>query len=66
MPMGWLRLVGSINLQVSVVEYSLLYRALLQKRLIILSILLNEATPYRSLVTYVTVYTYLYFGTYLK
>ena len=30
--MGWLRLVGSIKLQVSFAEYSLLYRALLQKR----------------------------------
>ena len=30
--MGWLRLVGSIKYQVSFAEYSLLYRALLQKR----------------------------------
>ena len=37
--MGWLRLVGSIKLQVSFAEYSLFYRALLQKRPIILSIL---------------------------
>jgi len=43
--MGWLRLVGSIKLQVSFAEYSLFYRALLQKRPIILSILLTEATP---------------------
>jgi len=34
--MGWLRLVGSLKLQVSFAEYRLLYRALLQKRLIIL------------------------------
>jgi len=30
--MGWLRLVGSIKLQVSFAEYCLFYRALLQKR----------------------------------
>jgi len=34
-PLGWLLLVGSIKLQVSFAEYSLFYRALLQKRLII-------------------------------
>jgi len=44
--MGWLRLVGSIKLQVSFAESSLFYRALLQKRPIILSILLTKATPY--------------------
>jgi len=44
--MGWLQLVGSIKLQVSSAEYRLFYRALLQKRPIILSILLTEATPY--------------------
>jgi len=43
--MGWLRLVGSIKLQVSFPEYSLFYRALLQKRPIIQSILLTVATP---------------------
>jgi len=45
---GWLRLVGSIKLQVSVAvaEYCLFYRALLQKRSTILSILLTGATPY--------------------
>ena len=47
-PMGWLRLVGSIKLPVSFPEYSLFYRALLQKRPIILSILLTEATPYEN------------------
>jgi len=46
MAMGWLRLVGSIKLQVSFVEYCLFYRALLQKRPVILSILLTKATPY--------------------
>ena len=43
---GWLRFVGSIKLQVSFAEYGLFYRSLLQKRPIILSILLTEATPY--------------------
>ena len=44
--MGWLRLVGSLKLQVSFAEYSLFYRALLQKRPIILRSLLIKATPY--------------------
>jgi len=43
--MGWLRLVGSMKLQVSFAEYSLFYRALLQKRPTIVSILLAEVTP---------------------
>jgi len=43
---GWLRLVGSIKLQVSFAECCLFCRALLQKRPIILSILLIKATPY--------------------
>jgi len=42
--MGWLWLVGSIKLYVSFSEYSLFYRSLFQKRPIILSILLTEAT----------------------
>ena len=46
MDMGWRRSVGSIKLQVTFAEYRLLVRALLQKRPIILSILLTEATPY--------------------
>ena len=33
--MGWLRLVGSIKLQVSFAEYSLFYKALLQRSPII-------------------------------
>ena len=45
--MGWLRLVGSLKLYVSLPEYSLFYRALLQKRLLILSSLLIIATPYQ-------------------
>ena len=44
--MGWLRSVGSIKLQVSFAEYHLFYRSLLQKRPMILSILLTKATPY--------------------
>jgi len=44
--MGWLRLVGSLKLQVSFAEYRLFYRALLQKRPAILSSLLIVATPY--------------------
>jgi len=44
-PMGWLQLVGSLKLQVSFAEYSLVYRALLQERPIILRSLLIVATP---------------------
>jgi len=44
--MGWLRLVGSLKLQVSFAEYSLFYRARLQKRPVILRSLLVVATPY--------------------
>ena len=44
--MWWLRWVGSIKLQVSFAEYHLFYRALLQKRPIILRSLLIVATPY--------------------
>ena len=40
---GWLRSVGSIQLWVSFAEYRLFYRALLQKKPIIYSILLTEA-----------------------
>jgi len=43
--MGWLRSVRSIKLYDWFSEYPLFYRALLQKRPIILSILLTEATP---------------------
>jgi len=44
-PMGWLRLAGSLKLQVSFAEYRLFSRALLQKRPIILRSLLVEGTP---------------------
>jgi len=43
--MGWLRLVGSLKLQVSFAEYSLFYRAVLHKRPVILRSLLIVATP---------------------
>ena len=43
--MGWLRSVGSIKLRVSFAEYYLFYRALLQKRPMILSILNNQSHP---------------------
>jgi len=46
--MGWLRLVCSSNLQVSFAEYSLFYKALLQKRPVIVMTLRVVATPYRS------------------
>jgi len=46
----WLRSVGSIKLQVSCAEYRLFYRALLQKRPIILSFLLTKATPYCDMI----------------
>ena len=42
--MGWLHVVGS--LKVSFAEYRLFYRALLQKRPMILKSLLIVATPY--------------------
>ena len=45
-PMGWLRLVGSLKVQVSFAENRLFDRALLQNRPIILRILLIVATPY--------------------
>ena len=34
--MGWLRLVGSLKVQISFAEYRLFYRALLQKKPIVL------------------------------
>jgi len=44
--MGWLRLVGSLKLYVSLKNIGLFCRALLQKRPIILRSLLTIATPY--------------------
>jgi len=49
--MGWLWIVGSLKLWVSFAEYSLYYRAFLQKRPIILRSLLSEVTPYMYGVT---------------
>ena len=44
--MGWLRVLGSLKLQVSFAEYRLFYKALLHKRPIILRSPLIVATPY--------------------
>jgi len=45
--MGWLRLVGSLKLYISLENIGLFYRALLQKIPIILRSLLAKATPYQ-------------------
>ena len=65
--MGWLRSVGSVKLQVSFTEYCLFYRALLQKRPIILLILLTEATPYSGYIwsMYVCMYVWMYVCIYI-
>jgi len=55
--MGLLCLVESIKLKVSFAEYRLFYRALLQQRPMILSILLTKATPYLPLLQPAPVYT---------
>ena len=47
--MGWLRLVGCLKIYVSLQNIGLFCRALLQKRPILLSILLIVATPYQDL-----------------
>ena len=49
--MGWLRAVGSIKLQVSFAKEPYKRDDILQKRPIILSILLTVATPYRTIYT---------------
>jgi len=49
MVIGWLWSVGFWKFKVSLAEYRLFYRAILQKRPVIWSILLTEATPYRAL-----------------
>jgi len=56
--MRWLRLAGFLRLYVSFVEYSLFYRALLQKRPIILRSLLIIATPYVNTLSYAQVATH--------
>jgi len=58
--MGWLWFVGSIKLHVSFAEYSLFCRALLQKRPVLLSILLTKATPYIFYRTNTFIYIYIY------
>ena len=55
--MGWLRLVGSLKIYVSFAEYCLFYRALLQKRPIILRSLLIKAIAYRKIFCIRHVYT---------
>ena len=45
--MGWLRLIGSLKLQVSFAEYRLFSRAFLQKRPVILRSLLTKAVGER-------------------
>jgi len=52
MSLRWLRLVGSLKLKVSCAEYYLLYRALLQKRLIILRSLPVVTASYASHLSY--------------
>ena len=47
--MRWPPFVDSLKLKVSFAEYILLYRTLLQKRLIILRSLLMVPTPYRAM-----------------
>ena len=58
--MGWLQRVGSLKLQVFFAEYRVFYRALLQKRPMILRRLIIVATLYNTCVhTYNTcVHTY--------
>jgi len=51
MGMGWLRLACSLKLCVFFAEYSLFYRALLQKRLIFVRSLLIVATPQATIST---------------
>jgi len=50
--MGWLWLVGSIELQVSFAKEPYKRDFILQKRPIILSILLSVATPYELCITF--------------
>jgi len=51
--MGWLRLIGSLKLQFSFSKYSLFYRALLQKRHMILRSLSCVAAPYLYINTWI-------------
>jgi len=59
--MGWLRLVGSLKLQVSFVEYHLFYRALWQKRPIILrSLLVDVCSHYPHCRCHMCICTYIH------
>jgi len=58
--MGWLRLVGSVKLQVSFAECSLFVRALLQNRRIILKSLPIVAAPYMRTKHMQTHYTHMH------
>ena len=60
----WARkVVGSIKLYVSFAEYHLSYRGHLQKRPIILSILLTETTPYLVATWPIAISIYIYLST---
>ena len=67
--MGWLRLAGSFKLHVYFAEYSLFYRALLQKRPIVFKELTNRSHSICKLdihicihgsILYVYIYIYIY------
>ena len=58
--MGWLWLVGSIKLQVSFAKEPYKRDNILQKRPIILSILLTVATPYVYICVYICICIYVY------
>ena len=71
--MGWLRLASSLELKIICAEYRLFYRALLQKRPVILRSLLVEATPYfktkyeiqTCLYTYIHTHTWMFMQMYM-
>jgi len=70
-PIGWLRLVGSSKIYFVFAEYSLFYRALLQKSPTILRSLLIVATPYYSWyygysVSYMHICMYVYIFVYIQ
>jgi len=57
--MGWLWLVGSTKLEVSFAKEPYKRDDILQKRLIILSILLTVATPYMYIYMYMYIHVHL-------
>jgi len=63
---GVVRWVGSLQLQVSSAEHRLFYRALLQKRPIILRSLLIVATPYRQISSHIIRLCVMKFGIILQ